>query len=50
MREIGEMMSLMRDEGLMREMRELEMMKKKKKEASEVLREHGRSRIKDGAQ
>ena len=49
MREIGEMMSLMRDEGLMREMRELEMMKKKK-EASEVLREHDRSRIKDGAQ
>ena len=49
MREIGEMMSLMRDEGLMREMRELEMMKKKK-EASEVLREHGRSRIKDGVQ
>ena len=40
MREIGEMMSLMR------EMRELEMMKKKK-EASEVLREHGRSRIKE---
>ena len=49
MREIGEVMSLMRDEGLMREMRELEMMKKKK-EASEVLREHSRSRIKDGAQ
>ena len=31
MREIGEMMSLMRDEGLMREMRELKIMKKKKK-------------------
>ena len=32
MREIGEVISLMRDEGLMREMRELdEMMKKKKK-------------------
>ena len=38
MREIGEVMSLMRDEGLMREMRELvEMMKKKKRKASEVL-------------
>ena len=31
MREIGEMMSLMRDEGLMREMRELKIMKKKKR-------------------
>ena len=31
MREIGDMMSLIRDEGLMREMRELEMMKKKKR-------------------
>ena len=32
MREIGEVMSLMRDEGLMREMRELDEMMKKKKE------------------
>ena len=43
MREIGEVMSLMRDEGLMREMRELDEMMKKKRKASEVLQEHGRS-------
>ena len=35
--------SLMRDEGLMREMRELDKMMKKKRKASEVLQEHGRS-------